>query len=53
MARKIMIIRHAEKPDGQTAGISMAGGQSPEELTVQGWQRSGALVRFFAPLLGS
>jgi len=48
MARKVMIIRHAEKPDGQTAGISMAGEQDPEELTVRGWQRSGALVKFFA-----
>jgi hypothetical protein len=52
MARKIMMIRHAEKPDGQTAGISIAGDQDPEEITVRGWQRSGALVRFFAPVAG-
>ena len=48
MASKIMIIRHAEKPDGQAAGISMEGNQDAEELTARGWQRSGALVRFFA-----
>src|SRR5271169_4217772 len=50
MPRKIMIIRHAEKPsaDGQIAGVTSAGVQDPEELTARGWQRSGALVRFFA-----
>ncbi len=55
MARKIMIIRHAEKPDAQTAGVSMEGNQDVEELTVRGWQRSGALVGFFAsgPLANS
>lgn len=47
-----MIIRHAEKPDAQTAGVSADGGQDDEELTVRGWQRSGALVRFFAPASG-
>jgi hypothetical protein len=46
-----MIIRHAEKPqdDGSDAGVSPAGVADPEDLTVRGWQRSGALVRFFAP----
>ena len=48
---KIMIIRHAEKPskDGSIVGISDKGNPDPEELTVRGWQRAGALVRFFAP----
>jgi hypothetical protein len=48
---KIMIIRHAEKPadDGSILGVSAAGNQDPEELIVKGWQRAGALVRFFAP----
>jgi hypothetical protein len=52
---KIMIIRHAEKPsdDGSIKGVSASGGTDPEELTTRGWQRSGALVRFFAPLGGA
>jgi len=54
MAKKIMIIRHAEKPspDGRIAGITWEGAQDTEELTVRGWQRSGALVEFFAPASG-
>jgi hypothetical protein len=53
-ATKIMLIRHAEKPsdDGTVRGVSMAGSQDQEELVVRGWQRSGALVRLFAPLNG-
>ena len=54
-ASKIMIIRHAEKPsdDGLIAGVSQEGSPDPEELIVRGWQRSGALVRFFKPIAGS
>jgi hypothetical protein len=48
-ATKIMLIRHAEKPDGIAQGVSAAGKADPEELIVRGWQRSGALVRLFAP----
>jgi hypothetical protein len=50
-ATKIMLIRHAEKPsdDGKVQGVSAAGAVDAEELVVRGWQRSGALVRFFAP----
>jgi hypothetical protein len=53
-ATKIMIIRHAEKPsdDGSISGVSQAGAQDPEELVVRGWQRSGALARYFDPLNG-
>jgi hypothetical protein len=53
-ADKIMFIRHAEKPaaDGSVQGVTAAGATNPEELIVRGWQRSGALVRFFAPLSG-
>lgn len=53
-ATKIMIVRHAEKPsdDGSISGVSQAGAQDPEELVVRGWQRSGALARFFEPLNG-
>ena len=52
-ARKIMLIRHAEKPTDAAQGVSAAGQQDPEELIVRGWQRSGALARFFAPLSGT
>ncbi len=47
---KIMIIRHAEKPDGSAQGVDISGNDGTENLTVQGWQRAGALARFFAPL---
>src|SRR5208282_5250934 len=47
---KIMIIRHAEKPDqnGGVLGIDEAGRPDPNQLSVRGWQRTGALVPFFA-----
>jgi hypothetical protein len=48
-AAKIMFIRHAEKPSSTVRGVTKAGGADAEELVVRGWQRSGALVRFFAP----
>lgn len=50
--KKIMLIRHAEKPDEKTnvLGIDEAGMPSPHQLSVRGWQRAGALVRFFAPI---
>ena len=50
-AAKIMIVRHAEKPsdDGTILGVDANGKDNPEELIVRGWQRSGALVRLFAP----
>lgn len=48
-ASKIMVIRHAEKPDSAIQGVAADGTQNPEELIVRGWQRSGALVRLFAP----
>ncbi len=53
-AGKIMIIRHAEKPsdDGTIQGVAKDGTQNKEELTVRGWQRAGALVRFFNPRNG-
>ena len=53
-ANKIMVIRHAEKPsdDGSIQGVSVEGNQDPEELIVRGWQRAGALIRFFAPFGG-
>jgi hypothetical protein len=53
-ANRIMLIRHAERPsdDGAVKGVAVSGAQDPQELSVRGWQRSGALVRFFAPLSG-
>ncbi|MHA6622417.1 hypothetical protein [Pseudonocardia sp. DLS-67] len=50
----IMIIRHAEKPlpTGPRSGISPSGRQDKRSLTVDGWQRAGALVELFAPMRG-
>jgi hypothetical protein len=50
MATKIMIIRHGEKPsdDGFIHGVDQHGNHDPNELSVRGWQRAGALVRLFA-----
>jgi broad specificity phosphatase PhoE len=46
-----MLIRHAERPsaDKSIRGVTLEGKKDKEELTVRGWQRAGALVRFFAP----
>jgi len=49
IARKIMIIRHAEKPNGYYKGISEKGLVEPESLIVRGWQRAGALSGLFNP----
>lgn len=44
-----MAIRHAEKPgpDGSVLGVDRTGRADPDELSVPGWQRAGALVPFF------
>jgi phosphohistidine phosphatase SixA len=50
---RIMIIRHAEKHNGGAErGVNIEGLHAHHELTVRGWQRAGALVRFFAPVGG-
>ena len=48
---KLMVIRHAEKPDRQAGilGVTEAGVADTNELTTKGWQRAGAFVRFFNP----
>ena len=51
-ATKIMVIRHAEKPDGEP-GIMPDGPQNPEALTATGWSRARALAGLFAPANGS
>lgn len=48
-----MIIRHGEKHLGSDEhGVNMRGEPAHHELTVRGWQRSGALAAFFAPANG-
>jgi broad specificity phosphatase PhoE len=51
-ATKIMLIRHAEKPNGD-AGLMPDGTQNPEALTALGWTRANALVGLFAPADGA
>ena len=52
---KIMIIRHAEKPEqsGFPHAVTMEGEKDPDLLIVKGWHRAGALVCFFAPQYGN
>ncbi|MDL2409462.1 histidine phosphatase family protein [Rhizobium calliandrae] len=52
MTRKIMVIRHAEKPDPAhgVLGVDETGREDAEDLSVAGWQRAGALARFFVPI---
>jgi hypothetical protein len=45
---KIMLIRHAEKPDNGPAGVQEDGTNDKHSLIVRGWQRAGALATFFA-----
>jgi hypothetical protein len=53
MGTTIMVIRHAEKPDGtgngNQPGIDQDGNPDQESLTVRGWARAGALAVFLAP----
>lgn len=47
---RILFIRHAEKPAPDLGGGVDADGKADEEsLAVRGWQRAGALARFFSP----
>jgi hypothetical protein len=53
-ATKIMLIRHAEKPDrdGEPFGVNEKGTRNKEALAVRGWQRAGALAALLAPIDG-
>jgi hypothetical protein len=42
-----MLIRHADKPDADAGGMTVDGAPSSKSLQVLGWERAGALVRFF------
>ena len=48
---KIMVIRHAEKPNGEP-GVMPDGSENPVALTATGWKRAEALVGLFAPADG-
>jgi broad specificity phosphatase PhoE len=46
----IMLIRHAEKPEKDVEGVGSQGHHNGRDLVVRGWQRAGALARFFSPI---
>ena len=49
--KRIMFIRHAEKPGeppGGGNGVTQVGLEDDKSLTVRGWQRAGALAKFFS-----
>jgi hypothetical protein len=49
-ATRIMLIRHAEKPNSAgILGVSVTGHEDRRSLTVHGWQRAGALIALFRP----
>lgn len=52
--RKLLLIRHAEKPVPELGigGVDLNGRPDRRSLSVRGWQRAAALVRWFAPLNG-
>jgi broad specificity phosphatase PhoE len=53
-AGKIMLIRHAEKPNGDGAhGLMPNGVENPRALTLAGWKRANALVGLFNPADGA
>jgi len=47
-ATRIMLIRHAEKPDDTHGGVDPKGTADKHDLIVRGWVRAGALTQFFA-----
>lgn len=49
----VMVIRHAEKPDGELPGLDAAGNEDESSLTEVGWQRADRLVDLFDPAQGA
>lgn len=48
MPEQILLIRHAEKPiPDRVQGVRRRGKLDEHSLSVRGWQRAGALIRFF------
>jgi broad specificity phosphatase PhoE len=47
MAKRIMIIRHGEKPKKGFLGLDVAGKEDSNSLIVHGWQRAGSLAEIF------
>jgi hypothetical protein len=49
-ALTILLIRHAEKPDGPSLGpgLTVQGKKDQSSLVIRGWQRSGAWAALFA-----
>lgn len=54
MLKKIMLIRHAEKPADEPPphGVTQHGAQDKKALSVRGWTRAGALTVLLAPADG-
>src|SRR5271154_193167 len=53
-AAKIMLIRRAEKPNGDGGpGLMPSGVENPRALTLTGWKRANALVGLFNPADGA
>jgi len=48
----VMIIRHAEKPSGSSAGVDARGNPDASSLTEVGWNRARRLVDLFDPADG-
>lgn len=46
----VVLLRHAEKPEGDQRGVDERGHEDAGALSVRGWQRAGALVRWLVPL---
>jgi hypothetical protein len=54
MSKKIILIRHGEKPDEAKGilGVSSAGREDRREPSIRGWQRAAALLRLFGGWAG-
>jgi broad specificity phosphatase PhoE len=48
----VMVIRHGEKPDGDTPGVDARGNEDDSSLTELGWTRAHRLADLFDPAPG-